>query len=347
MRVLIVKVSALGDVIHTLPVLDYLQRIVPGIEIDWVVEERNAPLLADNPLISQLHLVRTRAWRDAPFARKTWREIGMVKRRLRERRYDIVFDLQGNLKSGLITWLVGCDRRYGYSREEVREPLNLLFTTNQVPLRKQDRHVTARALRLVGIPFAKDYQGLQLQTDVITAAADDAAAEAILATLADDLVFLFHPGTTWQTKLWHEAGWIELGKQILQHFPQATILLSWGGERERLECEQIVRGIGRAARLVPGLSLKELAALLKKVDLVVAGDTGPLHLAAAVGTPTVSFYRVTDGRRNGPQGEQHILVQAPLHCTGCLNKECDRDKTCRESITPEMIMKGVVEVLGG
>jgi heptosyltransferase I len=84
-----------------------------------------------------------------------------------------------------------------------------------------------------------------------------------------------------------------------------------------------------------------LCAILKKVDLLVGGDTGPVHLAAAVGTPTVSFYRATDARRNGPLGDQHVLIQSPLNCRSCLRKECDRDHECRGSITPEAIMKGI------
>lgn len=331
----------MGDVVHALPVLDCLHQAVPGIEIDWVVEEANREVLEGHPLIRKLHVVRTRAWRESFLSLKTWREMAAVRRELREARYEIVFDLQGNLKSGLITWLSGVERRYGFDRDDVREPLNLLFTNNQVPLRRQDSHVAARALRVVSVPFGRDCTAMRLSTDIYTSPADDAEAEALLSTLSDGLVFVFHNGTTWTTKLWNEAGWVQLGKLVLARFPEATILLSWGNEGERAAAERIAAGIGGNVRLLPHLSLKGFCALLKKVDLLVGGDTGPVHLAAAVGTPTASFYRATDARRNGPKGERHFLLQSPLHCRACLRKECDRDLQCRESVKAEELMKGI------
>ncbi|HEY6872626.1 MAG TPA: lipopolysaccharide heptosyltransferase I [Geobacteraceae bacterium] len=341
MRVLIVKVSALGDIVHALPVLDYLHQVSPGVEIDWVVEEGNRDVLDGHPLIRTVHLVRTRAWRTHLSSLATWREMAAVRRALRKARYDIVFDLQGNFKSGLITWLSGTERRYGFDRDDVREPLNLIFTNNQVPLRRQDSHVSARALRVVSVPFGRDYAAMTLATDIHTSPEDDAEAEALLSTLSDGLVFVFHNGTTWTTKLWHEDGWVKLGKLALERFPDTTILLSWGNEQERATAERIAAGIGGNVRLLPRLSLKGFCALLKKVDLLVGGDTGPVHLAAAVGTPTASFYRATDARRNGPKGERHFLLQSPLHCRACLRKECDRDRQCRESLSAEALLKGI------
>ncbi len=347
MRVLIVKVSALGDIIHALPVLDYLHQVVPGIEVDWVVEEANREVLAGNPLIRKVHLVRTRAWRQSLVSFKSWREMAAARRELRDAHYDIAFDLQGNLKSGLIAWLSGAERRYGFDRDGVRESSNLLFTNNQVPLRRLDSHVTARALRIVSVPFGRDYTGMKLATDIHTSSEDDAEAEALLSTLADGLVFVFHNGTTWSTKLWHEEGWVKLGKDVLERFHDSTILLSWGNEQERAAAERIAVGIGKNVRLLPRLSLKGFCAILKKIDLLVGGDTGPVHLAAAVGTPTASFYRATDASRNGPQGERHFLLQSPLHCRACLRKECDRDRQCRESIQADTLMKGIEGLFHG
>lgn len=345
MRILIVKVSALGDVVHTLPVLDYLHQVAPGIEIDWVVEERNREIVEGHPLLRKIHLVKTRAWRQAPFSIKTWREISDVKRALREAHYDITFDLQGNFKSGLISWLSGAERRYGFDRVDVREPLNLIFTNNQVPLRRQDSHVSTRALRVVSVPFGRDYNGMKLSSDIFTTPEDDAAAETFLSTLSDGLVFLFHYGTTWETKLWLEERWVELGKLVLERFPDSTILYSWGNERERAAVERIAYAVKGNSRILPGMTLKGLCAFLKKIDIVVGGDTGPVHMAAAVGTPTVSFYRSTDAKRNAPKGDYQLHVQSPLHCRACLRKECDRDPQCRESITVGALMQSIERIL--
>ncbi|MBT1075999.1 lipopolysaccharide heptosyltransferase I [Geobacter grbiciae] len=345
LKVLIVKVSALGDVIHALPVLDYLRQAAPGVEIDWVVEEGNRDILEGHPLLRRLHVVRTKAWRRDPLSDTTRQEISAIRRELREADYDIAFDLQGNIKSGIITWLSGARRRYGFDREGVREALNLLFTTNQVPLRRQDHHISHRSLRVVSVPLGRDYTGMTIGSDIFTSPEDDAAAEALLATLDDGLALLFHNGTTWTTKLWYEEGWIGLGRMVVDRYPDSTVLLSWGNEQEKHAAETIAAGIGRGVRVLPKLSLKGFCALLKKVDLVVGGDTGPIHMAAAVGTPTVSFYRATDGRRNGPLGDQHVVVQSPLDCTACLRKSCDKDAPCRASITADLLLAGIEKLL--
>ncbi|SNB45033.1 lipopolysaccharide heptosyltransferase I [Geobacter sp. DSM 9736] len=345
MKILIVKMSALGDIIHALPVLDYLHRVSPGIEIDWVVEEPFREVLEGNPLVRRLYTVRTKVWRKKPFASATRREIGELKASLREHQYDFVFDIQGNLKSGLVCWLSGVEHRIGFEKDALQESVNLLFTTRQVPLRMIDRHITDQYLRLVSVPFGKDFREFSLITDIWTSAEDDAAAEALLATLDDGLVFLFHQGTTWQTKLWKQEGWAELGADLLRRHPHSSILLSWGNEDERRAVVDIASAIGSGARVVDRYSLKGFAALLKKVDVVVGGDTGPVHLAAAVGTPTVSFYRASDGMRSGPRGSQHVVIQAQLPCTGCFKTSCDKDAACRDSITVEALTAGIDKVL--
>ena len=347
MRVLIVKASALGDIINALPVLDYLKQSSPGIEIDWVVEEQFSQILEGNPLLSQLHLVRTKAWRKQPFAAQTFREIGQLKQTLRERDYDLVFDIQGNLKSGVICWASGCSDRIGFEREDLQESLNALFTTRRIPLRRQDYHVTEKYLRLVSIPFARDFRAMTLTSSIQTSPEENANAEILLATLSDGLVFLFQYGTTWQTKFWSEKSWIELGRAVLDRFPESSILFPWGNDGERAAVVRIASGIGPGSRVLERYSLKGLTALLKKVDLVVGGDTGPVHLAAAVGTPTVSFYRASDGKASGPRGERHVVIQSPMHCTRCFRTRCDQDAQCRETIKVQTVLAGVDALLAG
>ncbi|WP_243374013.1 lipopolysaccharide heptosyltransferase I [Geotalea sp. SG265] len=345
MRVLIVKMSAMGDIIHALPVLDYLHQVCPGIEIDWLVEEPFLDVVAGNPLIAKVQVARSKAWRKSPFSSATLAEAGALKRALQERDYQIVFDIQGNIKSGVYGWLTGVESRIGFDAEALQERLNMVFTTRRIPLRSYDSHITDQYLRLVSVPFGRDYREMKLVSDIYTAPEDDAAAEALLSTLGDGLVFLFHYGTTWQTKFWSEESWIDLGRELIARFPDSSVLLSWGSDKEHQVVMEIAAAIGTGARVTDRYSLKGLTALLKKVDLVVGGDTGPVHLAAAVGTATVSFYRASDGKRSGPRGDNHVIIQSPMQCSRCFRTKCDRDRECRQSITMEAVVQGVEKIL--
>jgi len=346
MRVLVVKLSAFGDIIHALPVLDYLRQAMPGIEVDWIVEESFSPLLAGNPGIAELLVIRARSWRKRPFAPETRTEVFSVVRRLRERDYDMVFDIQGNIKSGVTAWLSGCQDRLGFTREFTQESVNTWLTTRHIPLKMIDRHITDQCLRLVSTPFGKDFSAMELGSDIVVPASDESWAADFMETLGDGLAFLFHCGTTWQTKFWHEAGWIELGCRAQEQFPGCAILLTWGNESERLTAERIAIGVGGCARVVERLPLGKLIGLLKKVDLVVGGDTGIVHAAAAVGTPTVSFYRASDARRSGPRGNQHKVIQTDMPCARCFRTNCKKDQACRESITADELLSAMEAVLG-
>lgn len=341
MKVLIVKTSSLGDIIHALPVLDYLHQACPGILVDWVVEEAFRDVLEGNPLLTGLHVVRTRSWRKWPFAAQTLREVSNLWRKLRHSNYDLVFDIQGNLKSGVIAWATGSKQRLGFTREFLQESVNSLFTTCKIPMREQDDHACSRYLRVVSVPFHMDYPEMDITTDISTTVSDDAAAEAILRGCDNGPVFLFHSGTTWQTKFWSEEAWVNLGKRIQVVYSGSTILLSWGNESERAAAERIAGAIGSSARLLDRYPLKGIAAIIKRVDVVVGGDTGLIHLAATVGTPTVSYYRASTGNISGPRGIKHVIVQSPLSCTRCQRTSCPRDVECRDSITVDAILAGI------
>jgi len=344
MRILIIKTSALGDIIHALPLLDYLHQVAPGVRIDWVVEEAFLELLSGNPLIDRLIAVAFKRWRKSPLSLESVREVRAFRRLLRERKYDLVFDIQGNTKSGLVCWLANSPRKIGFSRDNMQERPNGLFTDQKIALLPEDRHATTRYLRIISAPFGVDPAALTLTTDIHTAL-DDEAVGQVLSQSGSGPVLLFHTGTTWQTKLWHERGWIALARDLLTRYSAATILLSWGNPSEHEAVLRIAQQIGTRARVLERMSLKRFAALLKRVDVVVGGDTGPVHLAAVVGTATVSFYRCTDGSLNGPKGERHVIVQSPLACTKCLKKSCERNEECIGSITAEALGAGVEKIL--
>ncbi|MBJ6801697.1 lipopolysaccharide heptosyltransferase I [Geomonas propionica] len=345
MRVLIIKPSSLGDVIQTLPVLDFLHQAVPGVEVDWVIEESLQSLLAGHPQISLLHPVPAALWRRQRFSIRTWRGVSALQKTLGERAYDMVFDLQGDQVSGVISRFSGCADRLGFERDAVSEPLNTWCNTRLIPVRRQEYHNIDRCLRLVSIPFAKDFRSMELPGHLASSPADEADAEALLATLADGLVFLFHHGAALPTAAWSEKGWTELGREVLDRFHDATILLPWESEAERQAAFSIAAAIGPGCRVLDRLSLKGMAALLKKVDLLVGGDAGLVQMAAVLGTPTVSFYRGTLAKRSAPRGEHHVALQSPMHCAGCLRAYCDKDAKCRDSIKVEAVLAGITRLL--
>ena len=344
MKVLIVKTSALGDIVHSLPVLPYLQSALAGMEIDWLAEERFAPLLEGHPAIRKVHRVRTKEWR------RNWMEAGRrelpdLVRQLRREGYDAVLDLQGNSKSALFALVSGAPLRFGFDRRGVREWPNLLATNRRVPLSNDDFHITERSLAIARRAFPGG-EGGPLAGPLC------AAAEALEAVDSDLKGFgarrkrvVIHYGTSWKTKLWPVESWGELASRLYDELGLLPVL-TWGSEEER-EVAWAIRNLsGNRANLWPRRgTLAEIVALLSRADLVIGGDTGPVHIAAAVGTSTVSLFRVTDPWRNGPRGPEHIRLKSPLGCSPCLRKDCPQDRECARSISVDSVFSAVRSIL--
>ncbi len=344
MHILIVKTSSLGDIVHALPVLTYLRRVAPQARIDWVVDEAFVELLRLNPNLDTLFVVPLRRWKKSPFKSGTWRDIGQFFAQLRTRRYDIVFDLQGNLKSGVLCGAARGARKVGFAAEHVQEKASLLFTRERVAFAPEDEHAVQRYLRVVASILGAPSDPLRDLPAIATTPDDDNHADAVLGATASPRI-VFHCGTSWASKLWSEAGWIALGQGLQRHAPTASILLTWGDTSEHIRAQRVAASIGNAARVLPRLGLKELCAVFKRCDLMVGPDTGPVHLAAASGTPTVSLYRCTIGARNGPFGAFHRTVQAPMDCARCWSGTCWRDAECTASITPQGMLAACVDAI--
>lgn len=345
MRILIIKTSSLGDIIHALPVLEYLRQVEPTASIDWVVDEAFVDLVSGNPLINRVLLVAFRSWKKAPFSWHTWQEIVSLIKSLRQERYDLIFDLQGNLKSGLVCAFGRAPVKVGFSKANQQECLNGFFTNRKVNFLPSDKNAVQRYLRIVSNSFSIPLESFEPSSDIYTSPDDNACAQQMIGAVKGRPLILFHNGTTWATKLWHAEGWKQLAGTLLLRYKQAVILLSWGNAEEHALAEEIAGHIGSRAVVLGKMSLKQFVAVLKRVNLVAGGDTGPIHLAAAVGTPTVSFYRCTDGSLNGPLGSHHIVVQSPLSCTKCLRKSCEKDDECRHSISVDAMMDAVLTVM--
>ncbi len=346
MKVLIVKVSALGDIVHALPVLAYLHAATPGATVDWLVESSFAPLLEDHPLVRKVVRLDTKGWRKTGPRQAILGSLGVI-RQLRRESYDVVLDLQGNSKSGLFTLFSGAAKRFGFDRSQAREWPNLLATNHRVTISSEQHHVTRRYLQIARAAFPNEADVPLCGPLSIKAE----AAQAISVLLAEsDLspgeFLVAHYGTTWQTKLWPLESWVELSKKLTLEEGR-KVVLTWGNEAERRAAEHIVEACQGRAILWPRGTLHELVALLAAARLVIGADTGPVHIAAAVGTQTVSIYRVTDGRRNGPPGDGHIRLQAAMECSPCLRKFCELDQECGHSISVDQVLGAVHSLLNG
>ncbi|MDY0189380.1 MAG: lipopolysaccharide heptosyltransferase I [Desulfuromonas sp.] len=344
MKILIIKVSALGDVVHTLPVLPYIHSSSAECEIDWLVEESFAALLDGHPLINNVIPIQTKRWRQLSLL-SMLAEVWKFTQRLRQKKYDLVFDLQGNSKSGLFTLLSRAQKKYGFTRAEVREWPNLLATNHKVTLLPAEHHVSQRSMAVVrsALPHGVCPSSCG-PLQVMPEAAEHVERQLHQLHLERRRLVVLHYGTTWHTKLWSVENWQQLAQFLVTRTNMLPIL-TWGNDQELQAAQSIADATKGQAVVWPRGSIPELVALLKRVQLVVGCDTGPVHIAAAVGTPTVSLFRVTDALRNGPVGEMHCCLQAPMSCSPCLRKQCPDDDKCAASITAEEVFQAIVSLL--
>jgi len=337
--ILIVKLSAMGDVLHALPAVTYLRKAAPKAEIHWAVDTRFAELLEGNPGIAKVVPLPIREWKGRLASPATWREAENAAKALRGGKYDLAIDLQGNIKSGVVTYLSGAPLRYGFPRETARERQNLWFTNRHPPAVEEDRHVTRKILRVASAPFGGTFATEELRGEVVNTAAETEAASLLLAGAlpGSSPRLAVHPGTTWNTKRMDAAFWANTVRIVRDAFPGLGVFLSWGTEKEREECLAIRYLAGAGVALLPRLGYKALAAIYRVCGHMIGPDTGPLHLAAVVGAKTVSVFRGSDGRYAAPVGPDHRFFQAPLPCTACQikgDKVCPRDAECRATIRP-------------
>ncbi|MCS3469566.1 heptosyltransferase-1 [Pseudomonas sp. JUb42] len=315
MRVLLIKTSSLGDVIHTLPALTDAARAVPGIEFDWVVEEGFAEIPSWHPAVNAIIPVAIRRWRKSIW--QTWRsgEWKRFKQRLRDTPYDLVIDAQGLLKSA---WLTRYSRSpvVGLDRDSAREPLASRFYKQGYAV-PRGQHAVERVRQL----FAQ-----ALGYEVPQTTGDYGLQRSRLVDAADAAPFvLFLHGTTWATKHWPELYWRQLAERLIAQGLQ--VRLPWGNVVERERAERIAEGLEQA-QVLPKLNLAGVAKVLAQAQACVAVDTGLGHLAAAFDVPTLSLYGPTNPGLSGAYGKSqvHLAGDYPA-CAPCMQKKCTYQPT--------------------
>jgi lipopolysaccharide heptosyltransferase I len=305
-KILIVRLGSLGDLVHTLPAISAIRRAFPGAEIDWLVDAAHADFLSLVPVISGTVLLRDRT-------AAGWFE---VRRAMKRRGYDVAMDFQGLLKSAALGRLSGARRVVGFDRKSLREAAAApLYTDRVPPAEGEGRHVIDKNLRLaaaLGAPIDRVEFPLQERPST---------ALAMIRDRVPGLFALVNPGAAWPNKRWPPASFGAVARWLAERHAIRSVVL-WGPGEEDLAREVVAASSG-AAVIAPFTDVSDLVAISRHARLFLSGDTGPLHIAAAVGTPVVGLFGPTDPCRNGPWSADD---QAIGRYEGC---DCHYERRCR------------------
>ncbi|MDD5712982.1 MAG: glycosyltransferase family 9 protein [Smithellaceae bacterium] len=342
MNILIVKLSAIGDVIHTLPSLSALRKRFPQAHITWVVEQAAADLVVGHPYLDSVIVSTRKGWA----GKLRGGNIGAVVAEMREltgalrsRPYDLVIDFHGLFKSAVLAGLCRGKRKLGYRS---LQELSGLFYTERIP-EDMEKHAVDRYL-----DFAR-YLGADVSKPeflIPVAFENERRTEALLkeAGIASGERFIaVSPVALWKTKLWSDEKFAALCDMMISRLG-VKVVLTGGAAAPLMRIGNLMKE--NAVNLGGKTTLKDLAALYRRAALVVTTDSGPMHLAAATGTPVIALFGPTDPRRTGPYGAGHTVLQKSLPCVPCFKKNCEK-MDCMRGIGVDEVFAAVEEKMKG
>lgn len=348
-RILLVRLSAVGDCLHAVPVVTALRERFPKAHLGWAVEDGPLALLKGHPQVNAFHVFPRKAFkRKEGTLMERMRLLKKFRKELKAAKYEVAIDIQGLTKSGLVTWWSGARHRIGFRGKESRE-INRLFVNRRVSAPEEAIHIVDKNLSLLselGIePPAKPSWTMPAYED------EAKQMEAFLEPLklgrgpGRKPFAIVNPGATWLTKRWPPERFGEVARGLVEQFGVAVVA-TWAGADEKAAAETIVKAAGRDAYLAPDTNLRQLAALTAKADLFVGNDTGPLHLAVAMGVRCVAVFGATDPLRNGPFGRQHRIQSGGPDCQPCWKTTCARqDLACLMWVAPEKVIESCGRLL--
>jgi lipopolysaccharide heptosyltransferase I len=345
-RLALIRLSALGDVVNTLPALTALRRALPQAHLTWVVEAASANLLHGHPLLDDLIVVHRKRWVTA--LRRGYglltvpRELWALARSLQRPHFDAALDFQGNLRSGVVTFHTRAPFRVGFAAQVAKERSHL-FTNYRVALPVGPMHRVERALRLVA---ALGIETADAAPHVLVADEDRQQVEKCLADadLLEAPFAVIHAGTSafGRTKQWTPEGWRAVAEYLAREHDLVTVFTHGPSAAETREAEALAeKTAGLAA---PLFSLRELGELFRRCRLFLSPDTGPMHLASAVGAPVVALFGPKDPAIYGPYFGPRAIVEKSLPCRPCPKRACD-DPRCMLTITPHEVIAAAERLL--
>ncbi len=328
-RFLIIRLSSLGDIIHTLPAYSALRKNFPEAEIRWLVEETGKEILDQVAGINRI--IPATLKKRKLSSRQFWGELAKLRKEIHEKD-QVAIDFQGLMKSGLFSFISGARRRLGFHRKNLKEPWASIFYTEKLDKVSEEDHVINKNLKLLsllGIDESEYDFPLELPEGL------SGTIQQKLQKLGWDeekKLVLLNVGAAWKTKRWYADRWIQLAHAIKSEkiFP----VLLWGNEQERELAIQVRQATG--VPLAPSLKLVEAMALIKNAALLVSGDTFALQVACAFSRPVVGLFGPTNPKRNGPFRAEDRVIHPKLECSHCYKRVCSTME-CLDKITTEEV----------
>lgn len=351
--ILIVRLSAIGDVLHALPVLDALRRAFPDARLGWIVEELSAPLLEGHPDIDKLYIVPKKQWRGAWLA-KFGGEIRPFFRAVAADGWDAAVDVQGLAKSGAVAWASRAKLRVGFAGPDSREANRLFINRAVRPPAGEAVHVVEKNLSLLrglGVEEPRGEGRLVVRDDEVEAMAE---ALRLAGWNGQQGLAALNPGAGWSSKRWPPECFAEAGAALARGERLAPLVF-WGpGEEEARDAiAEGLRARGADPIVCPRTTLRQLAAAIRLCRLFIGGDTGPTHMAALLGVPVVAVFGSSDHRRNRPWPTERtrVLQRLDLDCCPCWKTECPLEEPrrlqCLAGVRPDEVVAAARELLAG
>jgi lipopolysaccharide heptosyltransferase I len=330
-RILIIKPSSLGDVVHALPVLKPLRRRWPEARISWLVERAFAGLLEGLRGLDEVIPFEKERFRQAWW--KPWAAAELVRfvRRLPREGFDVVIDLQGLLRSGVLARLTGAAVRIGFAN--ARE-LAWVFYTHRVPIETMEQHAVDRYLKVAA---ALGCEGATAEFEFPVSEEDRRHIDGLIPREMRFAVLM--PGANWKSKRWPVERFAELAGALRRRFGLESVVAGGGDEAKDAQ------RVGGAVNLAGKTTLRQLVALLERAELVIANDSGPMHIAAALGRPLVAIYGPTNPLRTGPYGRVDSVVRAEVSCAPCYRRRC-WGRRCMWEVGVEAVLAAAQSQLG-